>query len=62
MSNVYVVRIYVVAKSAADAIRKSKKIPPHDVWLEDNSQKKLVEEAHEKITKTKKVTGFKRKK
>jgi len=41
---VYVVRKYIVATSAKDAILKDKSTPVHDCWLEENSQKEMVNE------------------
>lgn len=44
MKQIYVIRKYIVANSAKDAIKKEKGIPPHDVWLEETTQKNILEQ------------------
>jgi len=41
--NLYIVRKFVIAKSAQDAIKKEKDTPVHDVWIEDSHQKMFIE-------------------
>lgn len=36
MSDLYVIKKYVVAESAEDAIKKEKKYPVSDVWLDED--------------------------
>jgi hypothetical protein len=43
MKNIYVVRKYVLANSAKQAMEKERKTPVHDCWLEENSQKRMLE-------------------
>ena len=42
--NRFVVKKYVMAKSAMDAIKKERKIAVHDVWLDEEWMKKQSEE------------------
>jgi hypothetical protein len=44
MKHIYIVRKYVEAKNAKDAIKKEKLVPVHDCWLTDESSKALQEE------------------
>lgn len=39
---VYVVRKYIVAKSAQEAIRLDRKTPVMDVWVEDGAIKEAI--------------------
>lgn len=39
---IYIIKKYVVAENAADAIKKEKNVPVHDVWLEENSAKDVI--------------------
>lgn len=32
----FIVRKYVIANSAIDAIKKEKEVPVHDIWVDDN--------------------------
>lgn len=41
--NLYIVRKFVVANSAIDAIKKEKTTPVHDVWVEESHQKMFIE-------------------
>lgn len=41
MDKLYVVRKYVMAESAEQAIKKEVKHPVHDVWLDDDWFKEL---------------------
>ena len=41
----YVVRKYIMATSAASAIRKDRSTPPHDVWVDDDWKTKNLAEA-----------------
>ncbi len=41
--NLYIVRKFVVANSATDAIKKEKTNPVHDVWIEESHQKMFIE-------------------
>jgi len=41
--NLYIVRKFVVANSAMDAIKKEKSTPVHDVWIEESHQKMFIE-------------------
>lgn len=41
--NLYIVRKFVVANSAVDAIKKEKTTPVHDVWVEESHQKMFIE-------------------
>jgi len=43
MKNVYVVRKYVIADSIKSALLKEKKTKVHDCWLEENSQREMLE-------------------
>lgn len=38
---VFVVRKYVNASSASDAIKKEKKVPVSDVWMDEDFKKSL---------------------
>ena len=49
MENLYIVRKFVVAKSAKDAIKKEKDTPVHDVWVEDSFQKLFIENKFNKL-------------
>lgn len=39
----YIVRKYVLATSFSDAVKKERSTPIHDCWLEDNSQKQMID-------------------
>jgi len=39
---VYIIRKYVLANSATEAIHKDKSTKVHDVWLEETAQKEIV--------------------
>lgn len=54
---IYIIRKYVLANSAKEAIRKEKSVQVNDCWLEENSQKTYLETLEKK-----KETGFKPKK
>lgn len=41
----YVIKKYVMAKSAAGAIRKDRDTPPHDVWVDEAWRDKNLAEA-----------------
>jgi hypothetical protein len=41
----YVVRKYIKAGNAAQALRKDKTTPVHDVWVEDNWKDKSLADA-----------------
>lgn len=43
--HIYVIRKYVKASSALDAIKKEKSIVPSDVWIEEQSQKNFIDDA-----------------
>lgn len=42
----YVIRKYIMAKSASEALRKERKVRPDDVWVDDewkkNNDKELI--------------------
>lgn len=40
----YIVRKYVMATSAADAIKQEPKAPVHDVWIDDDWKKAQYED------------------
>lgn len=44
MKKIYIIRKYIVAKSAAEAIRKEKKVAVDDCWVEDNTHKEYLYE------------------
>jgi hypothetical protein len=44
MKKIYIVRKYVVAESADEAIRISKRKPVDDCWAEDDTHKELLKE------------------
>lgn len=50
-NNLYIVRKFIVAHSALDAIKNESKYPVHDVFLEDNSFKEAVLKTVEGIKK-----------
>lgn len=39
IQNRYVVRKYIMANSALEAIRRDKKAPVHDVWIDEDWKK-----------------------
>lgn len=41
MEKLYVIRKYVMAENAEQALKKEKKHPVHDVWLDDDWFKEL---------------------
>ena len=43
-SKMFVIRKYVMAKSAKDAIRKDKTLPVDDVWIDSDWQKRQTEQ------------------
>lgn len=45
---IYIIRKYVVAKSIQEAIKTEKKKAPDDVWLEETSQRKMLEDLIDK--------------
>lgn len=45
---IYVIRKYVTASSALEAIRKEGVVSVHDCYLEDNAQKKIIDKMYEK--------------
>lgn len=38
----YVVKKYIFARSASEAIRKDKKTPAEDVWIDEDYKKQLI--------------------
>jgi hypothetical protein len=52
MKKLYIIRKYVKANSAKDAMLKENKHPVDDVWLDDDWKK-------ENINKIKEIKGFK---
>lgn len=56
MKSIYIIRKYVLANSAKQAMIKEKLTPVHDCWLEENSQKKMLDSLE-----TKKKLGIKTK-
>lgn len=53
--NIYIIRKYVLASSITEAIKKDKTTQPHDCWLEENAQKRIIDDMSEK----KEFLGFK---
>ena len=51
----YIIRKYVLANSAKDAIKKERFVDVHDCWLEENTQREIIFE----MVKDKKTIGFK---
>ena len=49
--NIYVIRKYVKASSAAEAIKKEKDITVHDCWLEEQTQKEIINRLYEEKEK-----------
>ena len=45
---IYVIRKYVSASSALEAIKNESKVGVHDCYLEDTSQKTIIEKMYEK--------------
>lgn len=45
---VYVIRKYIEASSALEAIKNESKTVVHDCYLEDTSQKTIIEKMYEK--------------
>jgi len=45
---IYVIRKYIEASSALEAIKNEGKISVHDCYLEDTSQKTIIEKMYEK--------------
>lgn len=41
-TKIYVVRKYITANSAYDAILKDKSCPVDDVWLDEDSRKQII--------------------
>lgn len=54
----YIIKKYVVASSVAEALRRDKKEPVHDIYLEEKSHQKVLEETNEAIHKDKRSMGF----
>lgn len=54
MKNIFIVRKYVIALSVADAVKKEKKTPVADVWLDEQCKNYLVDA----VMKHEKKTGF----
>lgn len=48
---IYIVKKYVVATDAEDALKKEKNVKPHDVFLEQDSTKMVIEETMSDIKK-----------
>lgn len=51
---IYIIRKYILANSAKDAISKDKKSPVDDCWVEENTHKEFLMETQ------KKQIGFKK--
>jgi len=51
MKKVYIIRKYVVARNAKHAISLDKKSPVDDCWLEETSQKTMIEDINKKEEK-----------
>lgn len=45
--SLYVIKKYIYANSALEAIRKEKKYPVDDVWMDDTSRAKQIEKSIE---------------
>lgn len=41
---IYIIRKYILASSVKDAVKKDRTVEVHDCWLEENSQKQMVED------------------
>lgn len=54
VSKIYIVRKYVLAKNAQDALKKEKYTQVDDVWAEENTHKEYLAELQKKDK-----TGFK---
>lgn len=48
---IYVIRKYIEASSALEAIKNENKVSVHDCYLEDTSQKAIIEKMYEKENK-----------
>lgn len=52
MKKVYIIRKYVIAKNAKHAISLDKKSPVDDCWLEEASQKIMIENINKEKEKS----------
>lgn len=57
MKRLYILRKFVVANSAKDAIKNEKYFPVHDVWLEEKSSNEVIQETIQNIKKSNTI-GF----
>lgn len=57
MRKVYVIRKYVIAESAEEAIKKSKRAPIDDCWADDSSTQEVLKKEIQRLNN--KGVGFK---
>jgi hypothetical protein len=49
-TKLFIIRKYIIAKSAADAIKKDRKTPPDDVWMDEDWRKEnLAKQAEQAV-------------
>lgn len=48
MEKIYIIRKYILAKNALDALNKEKKYKVDDVWAEENTHKEYLMEISNK--------------